>query len=382
MPDETTGCPRIFLALDNCFASKRWTTPDEWMAIAAEMGVYAIEASADNECDPLYSPPEALREWIEEVKAASARTGVRVVNFYSGHGTYTTLGLGHPDARVRDHIQHNWLEPMIRSAAALEAGLGFFCHAFPQAALYDPAKYAQAENDLFDRLAALAALAGQVGLRGLSVEQMYSPHQPPWTINGARRFLAEVTRRAGAPLYITLDTGHHTGQRLYRRPDAGQIAAYAEAARRGETAPDAWMGGAPGGSADEVAAYIAARPHLFAEESDGDLYGWLRALGRCSPIIHLQQTDGSASKHQPFTPAFNAGGQVRPEWVLAALKESFEAADDSPDGLPPCREIYLTLELFSGTAERPAQILSNIRQSVIYWRQFIPEDGLPLDQLA
>jgi len=30
--------PRIYLAIDNCFASKRWTTPAEWMDIAKEAG--------------------------------------------------------------------------------------------------------------------------------------------------------------------------------------------------------------------------------------------------------------------------------------------------------------------------------------------------------
>src|SRR5689334_14776051 len=97
--------PRLHLALDNCFASKRWTEPAEWMTIAAEADVYCIEASADNECDPLYSTPDSLRDWINNIHATSHKTGVKVVNLYSGHGTYATLGLAHPDQRVRDHIQ-------------------------------------------------------------------------------------------------------------------------------------------------------------------------------------------------------------------------------------------------------------------------------------
>src|SRR5258708_102394 len=145
--------PRIHLALDNCFASKRWTEPGEWMEIARAAGIFCVEASADNECDPLYSTPEVLQDWIEQVRWASARTGVRVVNLYSGHGTYATLGLAHPDQRIRDHIQHDWLEPMIRHAAALEAGLGFFCHAFSQSVLSDPDAYVRAKVDLYARLA-------------------------------------------------------------------------------------------------------------------------------------------------------------------------------------------------------------------------------------
>src|SRR5690349_9702404 len=109
--------PRIHLAVDNCFASKRWTEPIEWMAIARDCEIACIEASADNEIDPLYNTPDSLQRWLDKVLLASIRTGVKVVNLYSGHGTYATLGLAHSDEHIRDHIQQHWLEPMIRNAA-------------------------------------------------------------------------------------------------------------------------------------------------------------------------------------------------------------------------------------------------------------------------
>lgn len=355
---------RLTLALDNCFASKRWTTPAEWMQIARDLGIFAVEASADNECDPLYTPPDALEGWIESVRAASQQTGVRVINLYSGHGTYTTLGLAHPDIRVRDHIHHRWLKPMIRSAAALGAGLGFFCHAIPQSILYDPARYAETEADLLARLADLAIYAAELGVT-LSIEQMYSPHQPPWTISGARRWLREVYARAGVPLYITLDTAHHVGQRHFQKPDQAAI----ERARSGDES--IWLGGAEGETADSIRDYIDARPYLFAALDDGDLYAWVRALGRYAPIIHLQQTDGTESKHRPFTARYNATGQVTPDKLLTALHDAAE----QPGFPPPCADIALTLEIFSGTADKPKDILANLRESAAYWRQAIPQDG-------
>jgi sugar phosphate isomerase/epimerase len=260
--------PRLYLAVDNCFASKRWTKPQEWMEIAAAAGIFYVEASADNECDPLYNTPESLGDWLAEVRAASERTGVRVANLYSGHGTYATLGLGHTDPRVRDHIQHDWLETMIQNAAALGAGLGFFCHAFPQSILRDPAAYAQAEDDLFRRLAELAAFAQETGLKSLSLEQMYSPHQIPWTIRGAQRLIRDIYRRRQAPLYLTLDTGHQVGQRCYRKPDWAQV----EACLQGQG--DAlWLGYADTTQDVEgVLADLDRRPYLFAEAEDGDVY--------------------------------------------------------------------------------------------------------------
>ena len=41
----------------------------------------------------------------------------------------------------------------------------------------------------------------------------------------------------------------------------------------------------------------------------------------------------------------------------------------------------LTLEVFAGTAELPVDILNKVKDSAAYWRQFIPEDGMPLDEL-
>jgi hypothetical protein len=46
-----------------------------------------------------------------------------------------------------------------------------------------------------------------------------------------------------------------------------------------------------------------------------------------------------------------------------------------------CEAIYLTLEIFGGTADLPVDIEYKIKDSADYWRKFIPEDGLTLDKL-
>lgn len=379
--------PEIYLSVDDCFASKRWTEPQEWMQIVRDAGIFCVEASADTECDPLYTPPEALHDWIADVQEAASQTGVRVANLYSGHGTYATLGLAHPDPRVRDHIQHRWLEPMIQTAAALGAGLGFFCHAFPQSVLREPERYAEAEADLTSRLAQLAGAARQAGI-SLCIEQMYSPHQIPWTIDGAVRMLQAVYGRSGAPFYLTLDTGHQVGQRHFLLPQRAEVEAVVAALRQGHAPPDVWLGlidvakliDQPD-AIELLLSEIQRRAYLFASDEDGDLYAWLRRLGCYSNIIHLQQTDGSSSAHRPFTEPYNRQGIVAPESLLRTLYDSYTQVETA--GFPPrCEAIYLTLEIFSGTAERPEHSLANVYESAAYWRRFVPQDGMKLDELV
>src|SRR5208283_3230271 len=173
--------PRIHLAIDNCFASKRWTRPADWARIIRELGIRYVEASADNECDPLYADPGFLDDWLQDVESACEQHGIKVASLYSGHGTYASLGLASPDRRNQDRIHNLWLKVMIRHAARLLAGVGFYCHAFNEDILQNPAAYASAEEGLYSRLADLAAYADAQDVKFIAVEQMYSPHQIPWT---------------------------------------------------------------------------------------------------------------------------------------------------------------------------------------------------------
>jgi hypothetical protein len=389
--------PRIYLAVDNCFASKRWTTPEAWAQVIRDvMGLTCVEASADNEIDPLYSPAAVRRSWVAQVKRVQARMGVRVVNLYSGHGTYATLGLGHTDKRVRDHILKNWVKPMAQTAGRVGAGMGFFAHAFPQSVLEDREAYEQALDDLTDRLAQAAVYGVEAGAKVMAVEQMYSPHQPPWTVAGARRLLAEALRRRGAPLYVTLDVGHQYGQSRFLPPTRELLVRWLEKRKESALERSPWVGtthaqevliGAVGTCGDErkqavdaVLEEVAKNPHLFAAVPDGDPYEWLSQLSCYSPIVHLQQTDNTASAHKAFTAEHNATGIIEPLKVLRAIQVAYDRPVDA--SMPPrVEEIYLTLEMFSGTADKAADILERMRVSADYWRKTIPSDGQTLDEV-
>lgn len=391
--------PKLFLAIDNCFAAKRWTLPQEWAQRVADLGLTQIEASADTENDPLYQGREYQKRWVPEVNRACREHGVRVANLYSGHGTYSTLGLGHTDPAVAERMLNEWLLAQIDTAAQLEAGLGFYVHAFPLHVIEDAKEFAAARSALIDRLAVGAKHAAERMSRPFGIEQMYTPHQIPWTIEGTKSLLSDIAA-AGAPTYITIDVGHQSGQARFQLPDESTFAVAVEyfAARTrdghatGRTLP--WVGNeqvyalaraAAAGDLstkeawNEALAIIDSLPHLFAEPADGDPYAWLESLGAYSPIIHLQQTDGNRSAHLPFTKEQNEVGIITGERLLRAIGESY-ARTALPESTPPAEELYLTIEVFLSTASNPYQAFEEIRETVAYWRQFVPTDGIPLEQ--
>ena len=382
--------PEIFLAIDNCFASKRYTEPADWASLISNLGIRYIEASADNECDPLYQGTAYLGRWVGKVQSACMKSGVSVCNLYSGHGTYSTLGLGHTDPEVRSRMLNNWLKPMVETAGALGAGLGFFCHAFSNPVLQDPEVYRKYYDELINNLAEAAFFAEASGCRAIGLEQMYSPHQVPWTIAGAWDLISRVSAAAGSPFYITIDTGHASGQRNFLRPHKESVLRALETGNeRVWLGPDsAWKlleerRKTEDGRREDVADLIILEtnkyPYLFAGEEDGDTYRWLEEFACFSPIIHLQQTDGTVSGHWPFTKANNEKGIIDGSRVLSAIRTSYE----HPQALPirKAGRLYLTIEVFASTGSMNYFTIKELEETVMYWRQFIPQDGLRLDQL-
>ncbi len=225
---------------------------------------------------------------------------------------------------------------------------------------------------------------------------MYSPNMPPWTIAGARELLRQVYARAGAAMYLTVDLGHMNGQANFLRPERAQIERWIEEKRAGQPLKRVWLGSkramglfyaAVGGELGRAAALdaicedMARNPHLFAAKEDGSVARWIEAVGAHSPILHLQQSDGLSSPHWPFDPIHNAKGIIRAEAVLKALVRAYEAPD--APGLPPkAQEVVLTLEPFIATAGNNYDLIEEIEQSVVYWRQFVPRDGMRLSEIS
>lgn len=373
--------PRLYLAVDNCFASKRWTRPAQWMALVKELGVQYIEASADNECDPLYTTPAYLQDWAQAVKQEAGKQGMKIANLFSGHGTYSTLGLAHSDARVRQHLAEEWIKPFLHLAKELGSGMGFYCHAFNITDLQSSTVYNEKVGELYATLSELNAYNRQLGGGALALEQMYTPHQYPWTIGTTLELMRQTQ------LYTALDTGHQTGQARFVRPGEEQVARaclskeylWVGTDHAHELLYTAQKGGLqPGQAASQIARDMEKNPHLFAKPGDGDLYQWAASLGRHCPIVHLQQTNGVSSSHNAFSFTAHQHDKVWPAKLLQALKASYDQEDKGD--IPCCSDMYLTLELFFPTNAYPAEIYAKMKESIAYWRAYIPEDGMRLNE--
>jgi hypothetical protein len=273
------------------------------------------------------------------------------------------------------------------------AGFGFYSHGLCEDVLQSPQKYQAAMDILISGLQEIAVYARDIGLDGVSLEQMYTPHMPPWTIQGARQLVQDVYR-CGAPMYLTLDTGHMNGQQYFLRPSQEQVREWIERARIGEKVRRIWLGpkaahdafvAAVAGGADigETVKRICALgenfSYMFASPEDGRIENWMSALGQYASILHVQQADAKSSPHWNFTPENNARGIVDGRSVLRKLCEAFRNQSDTGDP-PPVREIAVTIEAFIGTSANVYDELADIEQSVAYWRKLIPYDGIQLDE--
>lgn len=394
---ENTTMPKIFLAIDNSFAIKRWTKPSEWMRIIRDLGVNYVEASTDNECDPIFSDKNYLADWLQEVKSLQSEWGMKIVNFHTGYQTYRTIGLAHDDKRMREKAVKDWFIPLIDMAMQLEAGVGFSFFAMTENDLQSASAYAMTEKNILASMHNILAYAGPKKV-AIIIEQMYSPMQPPWTISGTRSMMELLHQASGFTPHITLDLGHQSGQKKFIRKTKEQLIEAIETGRKqkGKGFENIWLGpqiadglfeealtnNAPSSSyANKISDEMERYPFLFANKEDGDTYLWLEEIGCFSPIIHMQQSDGHFSKHLPFTEANNNQGIIDGGKVLQSLHKSYKKNEDSGK-LSKAGEIYLTLEILYSQHDLSKKILKEMKESVDYWRKFIPQDGIRLDELV
>lgn len=376
-----TKYPRIHLVIDNCFAIKRWVRPSEWARVLRDKigNINRVQSSTDLEIDPQFCPPGYTHRWIEEVRKCEHEYDFRMVSFYSGYVTYRSASLLNWDKSYRERFRDNYIFKTIDLASKFKATAGGALQAFPEELLQDPEKYIKAEALLMDYSIQCANYAAKKNIL-YAFEQMYTPTQGWWRIEDVKRYITEVYKSCGNPLYTTIDTAHMAGQSLFRVPTDEQFASMIDAqSAKGSHLPDEMLSMVEKGTTlNELKKAAEKYSYWFSEVGDEDLYKWLEEVSCYSPIMHLQQTDGTYSAHRPFVKKYNDSGIVEPRKLLESVVKCYDK--EKPADMPPkVKDIYLAFEIFFGVTDSASDIISAMKESVQFWREVIREDGKPAD---
>ena len=300
------------LGLNSSFALNRWPLPEEWIGIVADdLRVKYVQFYTDMLDPVLISKSHWLRV-AGEIRELARVKGLEICSTGSGAIPHQTNFLLHPDPELRsDYI--NWYKANIDVTVAMGSqAMGLYLGAFSMADIADAGRKKQLLDEYVDIMADLSGYAKEQGLSYLLIEQMSIHREYPSTIGETREIYTRLSGVAALPIHLNLDVGHLD-----------------------LTSPD---------------------------PADSDPYAWIRELGSCCKVLHLQQTDIKSSPHWPFTAENNARGLIDADRILATIEATGVA------------EIYLIMELFFkpyGATDR--SVLSSLRESVDYWRRALAE---------
>jgi D-erythrulose 1-phosphate 3-epimerase len=257
---------KLTLAINNCFAVKRWPRADEWAEIIrGELGLSVVQHSLD--LSDLDDDPEAA---ADAIAGACQRRGLVIDSVFTGLVAYSANAMLAPQAEERERADADWAR-LIRFAARLGArSAGGHVGSLSRVDADNRGRRALLWSELGGRLAELSRLARRSGLDALLVENMACDREPCRMSEVAELLSPGDSERAS--IALCLDVGHQCAP--------------------GVTGPDA------------------------------DPYAWLREMGPRAPIVHLQQSDAAGDHHWPFTPEYNDRGRIHGREVLDALGSS------------------------------------------------------------
>lgn len=302
---------RARLGINNCFAAKRWPRPRDWARVVRdELGLDLVELSLDL-IEDVGVPSERERA-AEQILDALSRYRLQADTTFTGLAAYSRNLLMHPDPERR-RAAVDWYLAVIGLTARLGAkGTGGHVGAISVPDWADPDRRAERWSGLQHGLAELTRGAREAGLDYLLVENLASSREPS-TIADMEELLTDGDSEH-APVRLCLDLGHQC---------------------------------VPGTTG-----------------ADRDPYAWLQHFGSRLAEVQLQQSDGLADRHWPFTAERNEVGRIDPGRVLDALTES--GAGD----------VLLVLEVIPAWEQDDRQVIVELRSSVEQWATALTERGL------
>jgi sugar phosphate isomerase/epimerase len=290
------------------YAAKRWIEPEIWgQQIGERWGLRYAQF-----CFDLLDPRSTLdlrKKMCAEIKNAAQKYNFVVHSCLTGSGTFFYPLLMHPYQEGRDDAVQ-WC----KLAAETSEMMGAIAVGGPLgAATSEDYKVKERFTFLMDQLAAgmrtFAEFGAQYNQEFVIFEPSNLEREGLIRLDFAEDLFKDFNRDTPIPVYFMLDVGHQCSPEV-----SGQ---------------------------------------------DSDPYIWLEKLGKYSPIVHIQQTDGVADRHWPFTKEFNEKGIIKFDKVLNSLEKS---------GL---KEVWIFPEFFYGTDADEEKVLSDIDESIAYLKKFI-----------
>jgi D-erythrulose 1-phosphate 3-epimerase len=266
---------RSMLGINNCFAVKRWTEPQQWARLVREeLCLEAVQFSLD--LVDLAMPERLLMDKASQIRHACAEFDILLHSVFTGLCAYQSNLLMTPEAAERDY----WLD-WYKKAVSFSAELGCICVGGHMGALTvaDYTNHQRKEvvlSSFLEIIYSLSTYAKANGIEILVLECMPVYRELTATVADALSLHDRIREASCLPVGLCLDTGHQC----------------------------AWQN----------------------QGIERSFYHWLEQLGDRVTMIHLQQNNGESDQHLPFIHETLETGVVEAEKLLSHLDR-----DHSPD---------------------------------------------------
>jgi D-erythrulose 1-phosphate 3-epimerase len=299
---------KITLGINNCFACKRWPEPERWAQIVSDvLGLNLVQFSFDL-LDPRTIEPTRMAQ-VDKIVEAVNKYNLELHSTFTGLAAYCFNMLSHPDKGMRlDAL--DWFQKAVDLSCRLGAkAIGGHLGALSTQDYADAGRRSYLAGELRESIHSLAKQAKNSMQEVLLWEPMPVNRERPSTVSDALELYEFVNQGSPLPVKYCLDLGH-------------------------------------------TCAFDNHGPDL-------DPYYWIKTLGKYSPVIHLQQSDGKGDHHWPFTKEYNQMGIVDRRKVINAIETS------------EAEEVYLVLEVIHAFEANENKVLDELKESVDYWQGVI-----------
>lgn len=301
---------QVKLGINTGFAVNRFPEPEAWVRIVGEeLGLRYVQFVADL-LNP-FLPYRVIRDQVRKIKNLARKYRMIIDTTFTSMFTRVNH-LMHPDPLVRD-AWFQWYKDFLYMSADLGVrGAGSHFGIMSVTDMEDEVRREIVTETAIDLWIELSDIAADLGLEFLMFEPMSIPREMASTIADTWDLYERVNDEPGVPIKLCLDVDHGFS--------------------------------------------------LSGDPRDSDPYAWLEEFGKLSPVVHIKQSLTDKGGHWPFTAEYNERGKIEPQKVLSALERS--GADD----------VVLLLEI-SHRERYPAEgrVISDLKESVEYWRQYVPE---------